>query len=193
MYEITEKGKLELTKYKGVSDKDLRLARRTLMIPILQAIEQGYGRTGKDLVEETGLPLGIVSGSLGTLIKDEYVEVLKPGPGSTSVEWTTYRTYLYRRRTRHYPEKTKERIIRSDVLFRERYPEIYKGKMGALDPGYARKYYERNREKILAKRKEEYPARRASHQSYCRKYYQLHKDEILEQKRLKRLGKGSPK
>lgn len=135
MYNLTEKGLEELRTYSDSTEEDLRLNRRSLIVPLLESIYTSDKPTMDSLMSDTGLTAPGVRALLGVLSRQGLVTRVPPSEFATEEEkrsWSQYRAD--QKRKGQHPSSRECRLRASklaDEAFKERYPELYYSK--ALD------------------------------------------------------------
>ena len=125
MYELTTRGEQELLRYKDASPDELRLTRRTLMYPVLEAISEGRDTSFSNLLLSSGLSRYEMTGTLRSLMRLGYISRLPPVGGTTQEERRSYYMYLVGQARGKKPEsRTKEQMQEGTAHMMERYPEV---------------------------------------------------------------------
>jgi hypothetical protein len=149
MYELTEKGREELERYRDATEDDLRLTKRSLMIPVLASIDLGYPDI-PSIGRNTGLEGRILTGTISKLSHLGYIEILPPGPEASKEERLRWSNLQWQRAHPGYSRKhpaSKEAREESVERQKERYPEAYLGALGDIQyksryNWFARRYKE---------------------------------------------------
>ena len=145
MFILTEKGEEELGKYKGATEEDLRLTRRTLMIPVMEAIVEGRGTSFDELLSTTGFSRYEMTGILRTLYRLGFIERQEPTGDATKEEERSWYMYLLGQRRGKKPEsRTKEQLVEATARSMERYPEVTEAAFDAWTAGAQKKWMDRH-------------------------------------------------
>lgn len=121
MYYLTELGKADLAKYKNASTYTLQLNRRTLINPVMVAIEDGNGNNSfAELKNATGYEHYLLLNILGALFKMRYIDTTTTRPPRGSTKKPSSRE-TYERQLKLYPEFTKKKFEEFTTVYQRKY------------------------------------------------------------------------
>jgi len=145
MYSLTEKGQGELELYSGATEDDLRLTRRTLIVPVLEVIASGNVHTFSDLQDQTGFSRYEMTGILRSMYRLGLIERTPPtsdAPYKERRSW--YMFCMGQERGKKPDSRTKEQIVAASKRVRERYPEVVERQLDDFESRGRGKWYERH-------------------------------------------------